>query len=64
MKYGNEGRWDLFQKAVKSCLIPWNGSEALKFSTGQPQKKAPLRKHFFPAFPLLSGSGSGAFHKL
>jgi len=30
------GRWDLFQKAAKSGLIPWNGSETLKFSPGQP----------------------------
>jgi len=36
------GRWGLFQRGAKSCLIPWSGSEALKFRTGQPQKKARL----------------------
>ena len=32
------GRWGLFQKAANFCLIPWNGSETLKFIPGQPQK--------------------------
>jgi hypothetical protein len=46
------GRWGLFLKAAKSCRIPWNGSGALKFSTGQPQRKARLRKDTFPACPV------------
>jgi hypothetical protein len=52
------GRWDLFQKAAKSCLIPWNGSEPLKFSTGQPQKMGIVQNVRQGYMTLFSGINS------
>jgi hypothetical protein len=54
------GRWDLFQKTAKSSLIPWNGSEASKLITGQPQKGISVATLVFPAStePPISGLGA------
>jgi len=54
---GKGGRWDLFEKAANASLIPLNGSEALKFIPGQPQKEISCAPEVFSACtgPLISG---------
>ena len=61
---GTGGHGDLFQKAAKSCPIPWNGSEALKFVTGQPLKRIALATDVFSACTVPPISGLGAFHRV
>jgi hypothetical protein len=56
------GRWDLFQKTAKSSLIPWNGSEASKLITGQPQKGISVATFVFTACTEPPISGMGAFY--
>jgi hypothetical protein len=49
-----------FQSAAKSCLIPWNGSLALKLYPAQPQKMAACAEMAFPACagPLITALGA------
>jgi hypothetical protein len=61
---GTGGRWNLFQKAAKSCHIAWNGSMALKCITGQPQKSISVATDVFSACTVPSISGLGAFYNL
>jgi hypothetical protein len=49
------GRWDLFQKAAKSCLIPWIGSDTLKFNPAQPHKMGIVQKVRQGYMTLFSG---------
>jgi len=62
LKHCDRGRWDLFEKAANAALIPWNGSEALKFIPGQPQRKISCAPEVFSACTVPSGSGMGAFY--
>ena len=41
-----------FLKAAYADIIPWNGSEALKFSIGQPQKGLFVVALAFAACPV------------
>jgi len=59
---GKGGRWDLFEKAANASLIPWNGSETLKFIPGQPQKKISRAPEVFFACTVPLISGMGAFY--
>ena len=52
------GGGGLFQKAPKSCLIPWNGSLALKFFPRQPQKRACAAVVAFSAYPVEFPEGN------
>ena len=47
-----QGHGGLFSKAAYAYVITWNGSEALKFSTGQPQKGLFVVALAFPACPV------------
>jgi len=59
---GKGGRWDLFEKAANASRIPWNGSEALKFIPGQPQRKISCAPEVFSACTVPLISGMGAFY--
>ena len=59
---GKGGRWDLFEKAANASLIPWNGSETLKFIPGQPQRKISCAPEVFSACTVPLISGMGAFY--
>jgi len=59
---GKGGRWDLFEKAANASLIAWNGSEALKFIPGQPQKEISCEAEVFSACTVPLISGMGAFY--
>ena len=50
-------------EAAKSYLIPWNGSEASKLITGQPQKEISFATFVFPACTEPPISDLGAFYK-
>jgi len=56
------GRWDLFEKAANASRIPWNGSEALKFIPGQPQRNISCAPEVFSACTVPLISGMGAFY--
>jgi len=59
---GKGGHWDLFEKAANASLIPWNGSETLKFIPGQPQRKISCEPELFSACTVPLISGMGAFY--
>jgi len=56
------GRWDLFEKAANASRIPWNGSEALKFIPGKPQRNISCAPEVFSACTVPLISGMGAFY--
>ena len=60
---GRGGHWDLFQKAAKSSFILWNGSVALTFIPGQPQRRISFATDVFSACTVPPISGLGAFHR-
>ena len=53
------GPWGLFLKAAKTCLILLNGSVALKFFIGQPQRRVSFVTDVFSACsePLFKATG-------
>jgi len=59
---GKGGCWDLFEKAANASLIPLNGSEALKFIPGQPQRIISCAPEVFSACTVPLISGMGAFY--
>jgi len=58
------GPWGLFLKAAKSCFILLNGSVALKFVIGQPQRRVSVATDAFSACPEPLFKATGAFNKL
>jgi len=54
----------LFLKAAKTCFILLNGSVALKFVIGQPQKRDSVATDAFSACSEPLFKAMGAFHKL
>jgi len=62
LNIGKGGRWDLFEKAANASLIALNGSEALKFIPGQPQRKISCAPQVFSACTVTLISGMGAFY--
>jgi hypothetical protein len=57
------GRWDLFQKLQSLAAFHKNGSVALKFVTGQRQKRISVATDVLSACTVPPISGLGAFHK-
>jgi len=58
------GPWGLFLKAAKTCIILLNGSVALKFVIGQPQRRVSIATDAFPACTELIFMATGAFNYL
>jgi len=54
----------LFLKAAKNCLILLNGSVALKFVIGQPQRRDSVATDAFSACSEHLFKDAGAFDKL
>ena len=54
----------LFLKAAKNCIILLNGSVALKFVIGQPQRRVSVATDAFSACSEPLFKATGAFHKL
>ena len=54
------GPWGLFLKAAKNCFILLNGSVALKFVIGQPQRIVSIATDAFSACsePLFKATGA------
>ncbi|MCJ7776091.1 MAG: hypothetical protein MUP08_06855, partial [Desulfobulbaceae bacterium] len=57
------GPWGLFLKAAKNCLILLNGSVALKFVIGQPQRRVSVATAAFSACSERLFKATGAFDK-
>ena len=58
------GPWGLFLKAAKTCFILLNGSVALKFVIGQPQRRDSVATDAFSACSEPLFKATGAFDKL
>ena len=58
------GQWSLFLKAANAYFILLNGSVALKFVIGQPQRIASVATDAFSACSEPLFKATGAFHKL
>jgi hypothetical protein len=52
-----------FQSGAKASLIPWIGSVALRFVTGQPHKTASFAQSSLPASVVLMFRGLGAWRE-
>jgi len=60
--YEKGDRGNLFEKTARASLIPWNGSGAINFIPGQPQRKISFAAEVFSACTVPPGSGMGAFY--
>jgi len=58
------GPWGLFLKDAKTCIILLNGSAALKFVIGQPQRTVSIATDAFPACTEPIFMATGAFDYL
>jgi len=58
------GPWGHFLKASKNYFILLNGSVALKFVIGQPQRRVPVATDAFSACSEPLFKATGAFNKL